>query len=143
MRYLDVKGLISYNLINEQEVLDKAGIEYYKAQVHKIALGIAEYENSIINIPYDLFLNDQISNMLNKTSLSIFLKLNEKDIILNDKKREESNKNTITLLAYNEFCMLLKEKANLDLECNNNIDETINKILELLKKINLSELKWI
>ena len=143
MRYLDIKGLISYNLIDEQQVLDKAGVEYYKAQVHKIVLGACEYENAIINIPYDLFLDEKIEKEFKKTCLTLLLNLDKQTLALYDEKRDEADKNTLALIAYDEYTQLLIQKTTLQIESNCNIIDTVNNVLDKLKNINLSELKWI
>ena len=120
MRYLDIKGLISYNLIDEQQVLDKAGVEYYKAQVHKIVLGACEYENAIINIPYDLFLDEKIEKEFKKTCLALLLNLDKQTLALYDEKRDEADKNTLALIAYDEYTQLLIQKTNLQIKSNCN-----------------------
>lgn len=141
MHYLDIKDLISYNLVDERDVLDKAGVEYYKEQVHKIVLSACEYENTIINIPYDLFLKDDFAKQLNKSSVSIFVNLDKNTIIDNDKQQKEENKNTLAIITCDELCLLLSQNAHLQVDVNNNIEETVNKILNLLKNTNISELK--
>lgn len=143
MHYLDIKDLIAYNLIDEQNVLDTAGIEYYKSQVHKIVLSACDYENTIINIPYDLFLKDAIANELNKTSMSIFINIDKQTLIKNNENVTEENKNTLAIIAYDEYCLLLNQKTNLQIDADNNIKNTVEKILDLLKNINISELQWI
>ena len=117
------------------EFMNKISRDYESETIAELTSFVKE------NIPYDLFLNDQISEHLNKNCLSIFLNLDKECIIENDFKRDQANKNTLATLAFDEYCVLLKEKTQLNLDCNNEIIESINKILELLKNIKLSELK--
>lgn len=135
MRYLDVKDLIAYSLVNADDVLEKLGIEYYNKQVHKIILSTAEYENTIINIPYDMFLRDNISEKLATACLTIFVNLDKQSIIANDKNKDETRKNTTAIIAYEEFCELIKQKTDICVACDNEVKNTAEKIIEQLKKL--------
>lgn len=135
MRYLDVKDLIAYSLVNADDVLEKLGIEYYNKQVHKIILSTAEYENTIINIPYDMFLRDNVCEKLATSCLTIFINLDKQSIIANDKNNDEVHKNTTAIIAYEEFCELLKQKTDMYVSCDNEAKKTTEKIIEQLKKL--------
>lgn len=135
MRYLDVKDLIAYSFVNADDVLEKLGIEYYNNQVHKIILSTAEYENTIINIPYDLFLSDNICETLATSCLTIFVDLDKQSIIANDKNNDESHKNTVATIAYEEFCELLKQKTDICVTCDDNAKNATEKIIEQLKNL--------
>lgn len=135
MRYLDVKDLIAYSLVNADDVLEKLGIEYYNKQVHKIILSTAEYENTIINIPYDMFLRDNVSETLDTSCLTIFVNLDKQSIIANDKSNDDTHKNTTAIIAYEEFCELLKQKTDMCVTCDNEAKNATAKIIEQLKNL--------
>ena len=59
MLYADVLELIEYNLINSNEALLRCGREYIEKEERKTVSAISEYENAVISIPYDIFINNK------------------------------------------------------------------------------------
>ncbi|MBQ7885205.1 MAG: hypothetical protein IJ318_03845 [Clostridia bacterium] len=134
MFYLDINALISYNLESEQNVVQKAGVEYFDKQVQKIALSAKEYENTIINMPYDLYIKDGNNKEINKKCLSIFLKLSEEALKEQDDARDEEDKLTVPLIAYDELTICMQNCTEYCIELNNtNENDCVKKIINALK----------
>ena len=135
MFYLDIKGLISYTLSSKQEVVDKAGVAYFDNQVQKLVLSASEYENTIINMPYDLYIKDDNSTKLNQTCFSIFLNLNKQALMEQDATKDSDKKLTIPLLVFEDLSQKLQTSVEHKIDLTNaNIEACINKIIDLLKK---------
>ena len=137
MFFLDVNDLIEYNLIDTKNVKVTCGVEYFEKVEKKIALSVAEYENTVINFPYSLFLNANFSNILSERALTIFIKM-DKETLVKENFRKGENKLSIEILTCDELNKLLEEKV--DLTVGNSTLNTkicIDDIVEKLKNIDL------
>lgn len=72
MLSVDCHQMIVYDLINPQEVLDKAGIEYFKRRERGVVKNCSEFLNTVVSIDFNLFY--EYKNFFNN-SLVFFLKL--------------------------------------------------------------------
>ena len=137
MFFLDVNDLIEYNLIDTKNVKVTCGVEYFEKVEKKIALSVAEYENTVINFPYSLFLNANFANILSQRALTIFIKM-DKETLVKENFRKGENKLSIEILTCDELNKLLEEKV--DLTVGNSTLNTkicIDDIVEKLKNIDL------
>ena len=137
MFYLDVKDLIEYNLIDAKNVQVKCGLEYFKKVESKIALSVAEYENTVINFPYELFLNANFSNILSKRAVTIFIKMDKETLIKDNFANTQKNMLSIEILTCEELNKLLEKKTEIIVE-NNNLDvqSCIDQVVDKLKIYN-------
>lgn len=135
MFFLDVNDLIEYNLIDAKNVRVKCGVEYFEKVEKKIALSVAEYENTVINFPYSLFLNANFSSILAKRALIIFIKMDKETLV---KENFKNNKNSLSLeiLTCDELNKLLSEKTDIVVENSTlNTKICIDDIIEKLKTL--------
>ena len=58
MQYVNVRELVEYELVDEKNVLEQGGIEYYKKRERKALKRAAGFENTIIDISYDFLTNN-------------------------------------------------------------------------------------
>ena len=112
-----VNDLIEYNLIDTKNVKVKCGIEYFEKVEKKIALSVTEYENTVINFPYSLFLNANFSNILSQRALTIFIKM-DKETLAKDNFKTGDNKLSIEVLTCEELNKILSEKTDIVVENN-------------------------
>ena len=139
MFFLDVNDLIEYNLMDTKNVKVTCGIEYFEKVEKKIALSVAEYENTVINFPYSLFLNANFSNILSKRAITIFIKM-DKETLVKENFRRKENKLSIEILTCEELNKLLTEKAEMVVENSTlNTKICIDDIINELKKIKIDK----
>ena len=136
MFFLDVNDLIEYNLIDTKNVKVTCGVEYFEKVEKKIALSVTEYEKTVINFPYSLFLNANFSNVLSKRALTIFIKM-DKETLAKENFKKGQNKLSIEILTSDELNKLLEEKVDLVVENSTlNTKICIDDIIEKLKELN-------
>ena len=135
MYFLDVNDLIEYNLIDTKNVKVTCGVEYFEKVEKKIALSVTEYENTVINFPYSLFLNANFCNLLSKRALTIFIKM-DKETLVKENFRNGENKLSIEILTCEELNKLLSEKVDIVVENSTlNTKICIDDIIQKLKEI--------
>ena len=134
MFFLDVKDLIEYNLMDTKNVKVTCGLEYFEKVEKKIALSVTEYENTVINFPYSLFLNANFSNLLSRRALTVFIKM-DKETLVKENFRKGENKLSIEILTCNELNKLLQEKVDIVVENSTlNTKICIDDIVSKMKK---------
>lgn len=137
MFYLDVKDLIEYTLIDAKDVQVKCGLEYFKKIETKIALSAAEYENTVINFPYELFLNANFSNILGKRAVTIFIKMDKETLIKDNFKNAEKSVLSIEILTCDELNKMLTNKTDIQVEHDAlDINMCVDDIIKKLKEYN-------
>ena len=135
MFFLDVNDLIEYNLMDTKNVKVTCGVEYFEKVEKKIALSVAEYENTVINFPYSLFLNANFSKVLSKRALTIFIKM-DKETLVKENFRKGDNKLSIEILTCEELNKLLSEKVDIVVENTTlNTKICIDDIVEKLQQL--------
>ena len=75
MFYADVNEIMEYNLIND-EMLEKAGQQYFDENESKTVKTIASYDNTILTLNFSTLNKGNNLDILKKDSLIIYLKLN-------------------------------------------------------------------
>lgn len=136
MFYLSINDLIKYNL-NKEDVLLKAGEEYLNHQIKKLAISASEYENTIINCPYDLFLNEEIWTKLNNSCALVFINSKKEYLEKLNESKPLTEKNDVALLVYEEIGSQLSNMCNIEVVYNGkDIKKIINKLKKELAKFN-------
>ena len=135
MFFLDVKDLIEYNLINSKNVEKLCGVEYLKQEQKTIAISAKNYENTVINFPYSLFLDNDIAGEVTVNSLVVFLKM-EKQVLeqINTTKSEQNNLTTEIIVA-DELNKLISKKSDIVVSVDNSdLNFNVEKIIQTMKK---------
>lgn len=120
MFFVDVKELIEYDIVNSKEALLRCGKEYIEKEERKTVRNVSEYENSVVNIPYDIFVNNK--DYFKNNNINIFIKPYKAEIV-DDVVMEDR----ISLLK--NVCHIFIENSE------NNIQDCFNKIIAKLKEI--------
>ena len=55
--YVDLNDIMEYNLVND-EMLEKAGREYFENERQKVITGVAGFDNSLVTGDVELFLTN-------------------------------------------------------------------------------------
>ena len=121
MLYADVLELIEYNLVNSKEALLRCGREYIEKEERKTISAVSEYENAVISIPYDIFINN--SKYVSKDSFIVCVISN--------------NISSVDKIALAERCEVLKSLTD-DIIHNQDgkLDTCFNQIVNSLKGAN-------
>lgn len=118
MFFVDVKELIEYDLVNSKEALLRCGKEYIEKEERKTVRNVSEYENTVVNIPYDLFVNNR--DFFKNNNINIFIKPFKVD--------------DIDMLVMEDRIALLKNDCKIFIEnSENSVESCYNKIITKLK----------
>lgn len=118
MFFVDVKELIEYDLVNSKEALLRCGKEYIEKEERKTVRNVSEYENTVVNIPYDLFVNNR--DFFKNNNINIFIKPFKVD--------------DIDMLVMEDRIALLKNDCKIFIENReNSVESCYNKIITKLK----------
>lgn len=129
--FLDVNDLIEYRIIDKEKMQIVCGMEYFEKKKRNVIFEISDYENTIVNIPYDIVLNKEYKEVLKKSTL-IFLNFNKELLEKFNKSRKEENKLDIELITYEELTKLLLELADYSVIVESeNIEKNIESISNL------------
>ena len=116
--FVDVKELIEYDLVNSKEALLRCGKEYIEKEERKTVRNVSEYENTVVNIPYDLFVNNR--DFFKNNNINIFIKPFKAD--------------DIYMLVMEDRIALLKNDYKIFIEnSENSVESCYNKIITKLK----------
>lgn len=140
MHYLDIKDLIEYSLMDRENMKLKCGLEYVEKEEQKILNSVRDYENSVINFPYSLYMKNNNNLYLSDNAITIFIKINENLLYNLNSKKEIGKQLTVELITQNELSEMLEKKTECcvsiktidEIECVNNI---IEKLKETLLKL--------
>ena len=110
--YLDCQDLLAYELSNREEIITNCGIEYLKKQQHKLIKNLLDYENTVIVIDYDFYLEDENYKILNPQIASYYLFL-DKSII------ETKETNIISQIAFEQRDSDLRNICKKVINCTN------------------------
>lgn len=134
MFYADVNEIMEYNLIND-EMLEKAGQEYFDKNESKTVKIIASYDNTILTLNFSTLNKGNNLQLLKKDSLIIYLKLNfEKFCELN---RYENQKSLIKIneLAFNDRDAHISKFADIIVEIvDAELPNVLNQIMDSIDK---------
>ena len=129
MYFLDVNHYLSYSLFSRSEMLQKCGLEYLTNQENNILRACADFENTIMCIPYTFFFRNEIyKDFLENSYITYvyFSKEKLKDCC------SETNTLDIDLLVFEDRDMEMKRIANKVICVSNKKDKTVvNEILSL------------
>lgn len=118
MFFVDVKELIEYDLVNSKEALLRCGKEYIEKEERKTVRNVSEYENTVVNIPYDLFVNNR--DFFKNNNINIFIKPFKAD--------------DIDMIVMEDRIALLKNDCKIFIENReNSVESCYNKIITKLK----------
>ncbi len=128
MFFLDINDLIVYSLKNKDDIISKVGIDYYNKQIKKLVQGACDYENTVINVPYDLLLDSANSAYLQSTAKVVYLNMSKAQLANLNKKKNVTSKLDIQLIAYEEFSTQLKNLSDIVVNYDSNVDKVIDEI---------------
>lgn len=129
MYFLDVEELVNYNLFSKSEMLEKCGIEYLTKQETSVIKSCADYENTIMCMPYSYFFRNKMYTNFLDNSYIIYLYFSKKTLL---KKKDLSKTFNTDMIVFEERDNNLNNICNKKINVSNKKNETIvNEILSL------------
>ena len=129
MYFLDVEEFINYRLISKIEMLEKCGIDYLTKQENTAVKSCAEFEKTIICMPYTYFFRDKMYQNFLQNSYLIYLYFS-KDAM--EKSQDASKTFDVDMLVFEErnadFLKVCNKKIDVD---SKDIDTVVNEIINL------------
>ena len=113
--FADIADILQYNLVNEGEIESLCGIDYLNNLKNKTIQEVASYENTLITIPYSLFISEKNAEYLNKYGTIVFLKFPVsvlEKIKKTTKKETTKNEMEILIRTYNEHTALCEDVSD-------------------------------
>ncbi len=125
LHFASGREIVAYELFDENDIIQKCGIAYFKKREKSALKGLALYEDSVIFLTYDLFVNNK----------SIFKKIYPKIYLKLSKEKLEKQKDTINVLAFEERDKLLLENSDLSISVSGDNKNSLTKILKELNNL--------
>lgn len=130
MYFLDFSKLMEYELTEKDEIILKCGVDYFEKLEKRLVKSVANYENSVITINYDLFSHNKNYQHFAPASYTFYLRFEK------DKLKDNKNVNIINKIAFEERDNDLKNACEfvVTLKSFNPVQAT-TRILEQLKEV--------
>ena len=119
--FADVADILSYNLVNECEIEELCGADYLKSLKQKTIQEISTYENTLITIPYTMFIANNTAEYFKQYCTIVFLKFPQSvlDKIKKTTKKEQTKKDMEMLsLTYDEHTKLCEDVSDVTIDLN-------------------------
>lgn len=135
MFYVDVNEMIKYDLLNINQVISVAGIDYYNKVESKTVASISTFENALITVENDTFFNNDNYKILKEKSLFIYLRLDfesfkkQLDKEMNARQKDEKEINEKLFYERDKIMSGVSDIA-IDISLSNK-----NKIASIIKEI--------
>ena len=137
MFYANVAEMVSYELINADEMITVCGLEYYREQEDKVLRRISTFENTIFCFDYDYFLNFA-QKYFSKSCHIIYLKVAEHklDDMIKNNNDYETWSSAIDIIDFDERNKTLEKMCDTAIECDKLcVASCSKKIKEYLKSL--------
>lgn len=130
MFYADINEIMEYNLIND-EMLEKAGQQYFDENESKTVKTIASYENTILTVNFSTMNKGNNLDILKKDSLIIYVKLSFDKFCELDKYESLKSLVQINKIAFQDRDQYISNFANIKVEVKDlEISSVIKSIIE-------------
>lgn len=138
MYYVDVQGLMEFNLINDEEVIKLCGADYLDTLQSKAIKEVSGYDNAVIAVDFKFVANKKNIQNLKVRSSIVYLEIADKiypKLFENYKKPENENDDIVELAVFNEHNEYAKEIADVVIPVNKVGDKGIvKKIIKTIEK---------
>jgi len=137
--FADVGDILEYNLFNADEIEKNCGIDYLNKLKQKTIKEIGTYENTLISVPYGIFVSDQNYKYFEKYGTIIFFDYSkaavEKYIENATLTQKNLNELKVMLIAFEETEKICLESSNAKIDLNKiDFDQNYKKIKKFLDK---------
>ncbi len=138
MYFVDVQGLMEFNLVNDEEVIKLCGVDYLNKLQSKAIDEVSGYDNAVISVDYKFVTNKKNVKNLKLRSSIVYLAINEKiyqKLFDNYKKPENETDALVELAVFSEHDEYAKEIADIVIPVDKANDKGIvKKIIKTIEK---------
>ncbi len=122
LHFANAKDIVAYELFDADQLLKKCGVAYFKKREKSALKSLSVYENSVVFINYDLFINNE--SLFKKIVPKIYIKLAKQKL---DKKTDYVN-----MIMFKERDEVLTKKCDMTINVNGASKSDVAKILKEL-----------
>lgn len=138
MYYVDVQGMMEFNLVNDKEVIELCGVDYLNKLQSKAIADVSSYDNAVIAVDFKFVTSDKNIKNLKVRSSIIYLAINQKIYpkLFEKYKTEENEKDDIVELSvFEEHDSIAREVSDIVIDIDKVNDKgLIKKIIKTLEK---------
>lgn len=121
--YLDSEQLLEYEIPNKEEIISSCGYEYLKKQEKKFINGLADYENTVVTVKYEMFCVDENYKIF-KNLPCYYLRLSQ----------QNTPENVVEKISYKDRCNLLEQYCKNHVDCNGESTDVAKQIVLSMSK---------
>lgn len=122
MYLADVEDIIEYYLLHkESEIEEVCGADYLNKLKDKIVKEVSTYENTLITIPYSMFISKNYAEYFKKYCTVVFLQFPKnvlEDIKKKTKKEQTKKDMDVLFLTYDEHTAMCNDVADIVVSLN-------------------------
>lgn len=138
MYYVDVQGMMEFNLVNDKEVIEICGVEYLNKLQAKAIADVSEYDNAVIALDFKFLSNEKNVKNLKVRSSIIYLAMGEKVFTKTFEKyktEETENDDVVVLSAIEEQDKIARELSDIVIDVDKANDKgLVKKIIKTIEK---------
>lgn len=131
MLYADINDVLQYNMVN-QDMLQKAGKQYFETEEQKVLKSVCDCENIGINIDYNLVSKNNNIDIIKNNCLVIYLK--HTIDLLTSFNKSTSTQHTKLLVAIEEQDKICSSFCDLSVILTGDDKNDCNNIIKQIKK---------
>lgn len=118
--FADVGDILEYNLYNADEIEKNCGIDYLNKLKKNAIKEIGSYENTLISVPYGLFVSENNAKYFEKYATIVFLDFKKSALEKYIEKATLTQKNLnelkVMLIAFDETRKICKELSHVKID---------------------------
>ena len=136
MYYASLDDIISYEILNMDEIKEKCGEEYLDNLKMKVIKDVLEYENTVISLPISICSKYDFKKSAFDKTLTIYLKISQEEF---DKIRKKNYDGKVKSIAFSSRDKYLAETSDIIIPVSNfgqvqNVKKIKREVVEYFKK---------
>lgn len=109
--FLDVEDMLEYEIIDKEGMIENCGLDYFTNTERKCVENTLTFENTIINIPFELFIKYVKCDLISKDTHIIYIRFSDEQINSFLSNLNASNE-VLSLIDYNDRDFYLSSNAD-------------------------------
>ncbi len=115
MLYADLEQILEYNMIND-DMLEKAGQQYFDENEKSTLKNVANYENTVITLDFSTLNKENNAEILRQSTLVIYLSLEHNIFESLNVSENDKNLASINQIVYADRDKLLRSFADITVD---------------------------
>jgi len=137
MFYVDINEFVKYDVVDVNEIIKTAGLEYYNTLETKAVKTISGYENTLTTLNLSTFFCNDNYKYLKQSSLFIYIKVKYSDFktkLLEERPQSAMYENMLNEKVFCERDDILVNLSDILVNANLKEKNLTNKIIKSIKK---------